>query len=305
MHDDVAAGTRLRLFEEQRPRLMGICYRILGSVADAEDVVQEAWLRWTNVDSDGIDSTQAYLTTITTRLALDRLRRAKAQREVYTGSWLPEPVVADPGDRAGDPAAVAELADSLSMALLVVLETLSPLERAAFVLREVFQRPYPEVAAVLGRSEAAVRQLVHRAQGRVEAGHARYEADRATHARLVRRFLAACESADVGELMEILAPDVVIVSDGGGVAQAPRRPVHGRDNVARLLAGFSRRVPPGTAFSLELFNGTLGIVARTATGDPISAMALTTIGDQVQSMHLVANPAKLWLLASGREVDLL
>jgi RNA polymerase sigma-70 factor (ECF subfamily) len=305
VHDDVVAGTRLRLFEEQRPRLTGICYRILGSVADAEDVVQEAWLRWTNVDPDGIDSTQAYLTTIATRLALDRLRRAKAQREVYTGSWLPEPVVADPGDQAGDPAAVAELADSLSMALLVVLETLSPLERAAFVLREVFRRPYPEVAAALGRSESAVRQLVHRAQGRVEAGHVRYAADRATHARLVRRFLAACESADVGELMEILAPDVMIISDGGGVAQAPRLPVHGRDNVARLLAGFSRRVPPGTVFCLELFNGTLGIVARTATGDPISAMALTTIGDQVQSMHLVANPAKLWPLASGREVDLL
>jgi RNA polymerase sigma-70 factor (ECF subfamily) len=200
--------------------------------------------------------------------------------------------VANEPDPALDPQAAAELADSLSMALLVVLETLSPLERAAFVLREVFDRPYSEVAATLGRSEAAVRQLVHRARGRVEDGHARYRADVATHAQVVSEFLAACRGADLDALMALLAPDVVIISDSGGVAQAPRRPVYGHDKVARLLVGIAGRVPEGLTLGLEYFNGALGIVAR-AGGAPISAMAVTVAEGRVQSLQLIANPEKL------------
>jgi len=287
------------VFETLRPRLLGVAYRILGSVADAEDVLQEAWMRWSRTDASTVANPEAYLVTVVGRRATDLLRAAKRRRESYTGPWLPEPVGNEP-DPALDPAAAAELADSLSMALLVVLETLSPLERAAFVLREVFDRPYPEVAATLGRSEQAVRQLVHRARGRVDDGHARFRADVATHAQVVSRFLAACQGADLETLLAVLAPDVVIISDGGGQAQAPRRPVAGRDKVARLLMGFNGRAPEGLTFGLEYFNGALGIVAR-VDGAPVAAMAVAVAGGTVQSLQLIANPEKLAFL---RGVDL-
>ena len=287
------------VFEALRPRLLGVAYRILGSMADAEDVLQDAWMRWSRTDAGGVANPEAYLVTVVGRRATDFLRAAKRRRETYTGPWLPEPVANEP-DPALDPAAAAELADSLSMALLVVLETLSPLERAAFVLREVFDRPYPEVAATLGRSEQAVRQLVHRARGRVDDGHARFRADVATHAQVVSRFLAACQGADLETLLAVLAPDVVIISDGGGQAQAPRRPVAGRDKVARLLMGFNGRAPEGLTFGLEYFNGALGIVAR-VDGAPIAAMAVAVAGGTVQSLQLIANPEKLAFL---RGVDL-
>jgi len=287
------------VFETLRPRLLGVAYRILGSVADAEDVLQEAWMRWSRTDAITGANPEAYLGTVVGRRATDHLRAAKRRRESYTGPWLPEPVGNEP-DPALDPAAAAELADSLSMALLVVLETLSPLERAAFVLREVFDRPYPEVAATLGRSEQAVRQLVHRARGRVDDGHARVRADGATHAQVVSRFLAACQGADLETLLAVLAPDVVIISDGGGQAQAPRRPVAGRDKVARLLMGFNGRAPEGLTFGPEYFNGALGIVAR-VDGAPVAAMAVAVAGGTVQSLQLIANPEKLAFL---RGVDL-
>src|SRR5689334_10506290 len=240
------------VFETLRPRLLGVAYRILGSVADAEDVLQEAWMRWSCTDASTVANPEAYLVTVVGRRATDHLRAAKRRRESYTGPWLPEPVGNEP-DPALDPAAAAELADSLSMALLVVLETLSPLERAAFVLREMFDRPYPEVAATLGRSEQAVRQLVHRARGRVEEGHARFRADVATHAQVVSRFLAACRGADLDALLAVLAPDVVIISDSGGQAQ---------------------------------------IVGR-VDGIPIAAMAVTVAEGSVQSLQLIVNPEKL------------
>jgi len=287
------------VFETLRPRLLGVAYRILGSVADAEDVLQEAWMRWSRTDASTVANPEAYLVTVVGRRATDLLRAAKRRRESYTGPWLPEPVGNEP-DPALDPAAAAELADSLSMALLVVLETLSPLERAACVLREVFDRPCPEVAATLGRSEQAVRQLVHRARGRVDDGHARFRADVATHAQVVSRFLAACQGADLETLLAVLAPDVVIISDGGGQAQAPRRPVAGRDKVARLLMGFNGRAPEGLTFGLEYFNGALGIVAR-VDGAPVAAMAVAVAGGTVQSLQLIANPEKLAFL---RGVDL-
>ena len=216
---DGPAYEREQVFHQMRPRLLGVAYRILGSVVDAEDVLQDAWLRWDRVDLDGVDNPEAYLTTVVGRVALDHLRRAKVRREAYVGAWLPEPV-SNLSQPEQDPEAAVELADSLSMALLVVLETLSPLERAAFVLREIFDRPYPEVAAALGRSESAVRQLVHRSRDRVDEGHARYRADLATHSRVVEEFLTACRTAEVDDLMALLAPDVVMISDGGGQTRA-------------------------------------------------------------------------------------
>jgi RNA polymerase sigma-70 factor, ECF subfamily len=274
-------------FAEQRRRLMGVSYRILGSIADAEDVVQDAWLRWSATDTTKVENPEAFLTTVVTRLSLDRLRALKARREVYSGPWLPEPVAADLG-----PEAATELADSLSLALLVVLETLSPLERAAFVLREVFAEPYDVVAEILGRDEAAVRQLVHRARQHVDAGGARYRADRATHNEVVERFLAACENADLDALLAVLAPDVVMVSDAGGVGRAPVRPIIGEDRVGRFLIGVTTKVVPGTTVGLEVFNGQLGLVAR-LDGRAITALAFRVSEQQVRTLHVLANPEKL------------
>ena len=293
-------SSAIAVFESHRPHLMGVAYRILGSVTDSEDVLQEAWLRWSRTDRTVVSNSEAFLTTTVGRLSLDHLRRAKARRETYTGPWLPEPVAQEP-DPQLDPAAAAELADSLSMALLVVLETLSPLERAAFVLREVFDRPYPEVSRALDRSETAVRQLVHRAKDHVDAGHARYQADLQTHTQVVDRFVKACENADVEALMEILAPDVVMISDGGGLARAPRRPTHGRDKVARLLATFAPGAPEGTAYSIEHFNGAPGLVAR-VDGVAIAAMAMSVAEGCIQSLQLVANPQKLVFMETQPEL---
>jgi RNA polymerase sigma-70 factor, ECF subfamily len=274
-------------FEEQRRRLVGISYRILGSFVEADDVVQDAWLRWSATDVATVRNPAAFLTTVVTRLSLDRLRTLKARREVYAGPWLPEPVAAD-----ADPETAAELADSLSMALLVVLETLSPLERAAFVLREVFSEPYAVVAEVIGRDEAAVRQLVHRARQHVDAGAARYRADRATHDEVVSRFLAACQTADLDALLAVLAPDVLLVSDAGGVGKAPPRPIAGEEKVARFLIAVTTKVEPGTTVGLEVFNGQLGLVAR-LNGRATTALAFAVAEQQVQTMHLLANPEKL------------
>ncbi len=282
------------VFEALRPRLMGVAYRILGSVTDAEDVLQDAWMRWSRTDADRVDNPEAYLVTVVGRRATDQLRQAKRRRESYTGPWLPEPVTNE-RDPALDPEAAAELADSLSMALLVVLETLSPLERAAFVLREVFDRPYPEVAATLGRSEQAVRQLVHRARGRVDDGHARYQADVATHAHVVQR---------VPRRLPGRGPRSA--DDAVGARrrhhQRQRRPGPGAaaagvrgDKVARLLVGIAGRLPEGLTFALEYFNGALGIVARVG-GVPVSAMAVTAADGTVQSLQLIANPEKLAFL---------
>ena len=284
-------------FEDQRRRLLGISYRILGSYADAEDVVQEAWLRWSATDTARVENPAAFLTTVVTRLSLDRLRTLKARREVYSGPWLPEPVAAD-----ADPEAAVELADSLSLALLVMLETLSPLERAAFVLREVFSEPYAVVAEILGREEPAVRQLVHRARQHIDAGGARYRADRATHNEVVERFLAACATADLDALLAVLAPDVLLVSDAGGVGKAPVRPITGEDKVGRFLIGVTTKVVPGTTVGLEVFNGQLGLVAR-LDGRAITALAFAVTGDQVQTMHLMANPEKLVALDAPIPLD--
>jgi RNA polymerase sigma-70 factor (TIGR02957 family) len=290
-----------RRFDGYRGLLFSVAYRILGSVSDAEDAVQEAWLRWSNLDHSEINDPRAFLVRVTTRLAIDRLRRAKARRESYVGPWLPEPILT-----GRDVAEDVALAESVSMAMLVVLETLSPLERAAFVLREAFGMPYAEIADVLGRKEEAVRQLARRARGHVQERRLRYEADETEQRRVTERFLEAATGGDLDALMGVLAPGVTLVADGGGRALAPRRPVRGAEKVARFLiavateeksARFLRSIGIETGAAdfrvhMASVNGGPGVVI-TSQGRPVSALLLDVAGGAVQIIHLVANPEKL------------
>jgi RNA polymerase sigma-70 factor (ECF subfamily) len=274
-------------FAEHRPVLIGAAYRVVGSVSDAEDVVQEAWLRWSAVEHDDIRDVRAYLIRITTRLALNRLREQKARREQYVGPWLPEPLATDDDD----PAAAVELADSVSMAMLVVLETLSPLERATFVLREVFDLPYDEIAETLGRSEAAVRQLAHRARGHVHARQPRHHVDKARHDELTMRFMQAAGSGDFDQVVALLAPDAVLISDGGGKKRAALRPIEGAEKIARWLFAVIAENP-----TFEIRMGTLnGEVAYIAyDGDvPDTVAFLETSDGRISELYLIRNPDKL------------
>ena len=284
--------------------LVGVAYRILGSVADAEDVVQEAWLRWSGVDTAEVADPRAYLIRVTSRLAIDRLRRVRARREEYVGPWLPEPLSTGP-----DAAAQAELADSVELALLVVLETLSPLERAVFVLREAFGLPYAEIAAAVGRSEPAVRQLARRAREHVRARRARFAVDRAQRRRVTERFLGAAVSGDVDGLVALLAPDVALVGDGGGKAPAPLRVIRGAAKVARFLLAITQPertrkqlallgLPESTEITVEIaeVNGGPAIVGR-AAGVPVVVISLVVADGLVSTVYLIANPEKLAPLA--------
>ena len=298
------SGERLfdagRVFDEHRGLLVSVAYRILGSVSDAEDAVQEAWLRWSGVDHSEIADPRAFLMRVTTRLAIDRLRRAKARRESYVGPWLPEPILT-----RQDAAEDAAMAESVSMAMLVVLETLSPLERAVFVLREAFGMPHAEIADVLGRKEEAVRQLARRARDHVRERRSRFDADQTEQRRVTERFLEATSTGDLEALMEVLSPGVTLVADGGGKALAPRRPVRGADKVARFLVTVAREErmarflesvgsepAPDLRIHLAQVNGSPGIVA-TSGGRPITALVLDVADGLVQTVHLVANPEKL------------
>ena len=286
MTDQDAAET----FEEHRSTLIGAAYRILGSRSDAEDVVQEAWIRWSGVEHDTIDQPRAFLLTVTTRLALNRLRQLATRKETYVGPWLPEPVATDP---RGDGEAAAQLADEVSMAMLIVLESLSPLERAAFVLTEVFGMSAPEVAEALDRSPAAVRQLVHRARSHVEARQPRHVVDEDRHREITERFIAAASGGDITSLMEVLSPEVVLVTDGGGIKQAALRPIHGADRVLRWLAGvFDKPESETIEFELRPVNGELAIVASNPDG--IDGVIFVTVeDDRITALHGIRNPEKL------------
>ena len=275
-------------FAAERPLLLSVAYRLLGSVADAEDVVQEAYVRWQSVDHDKLDSQGAYLTTVVTRLSLDVLKSARVRREVYVGPWLPEPL---PSPAAG-PAELAELADSLSMAFLVVLETLSPLERAAFVLHDVFQYGYADVASAVGREEAACRQLVSRARRHIAARRPRYTARVAATAELTERFRDACTSGDIDSLLELLADDAVLLSDGGGAVTAARLPVVGAEKVATFLTRVFGRGNGGRVAGIEPLNGAPAIVMR-VDGEASSAICLDVDGNRIVNVHIVRNPEKL------------
>ncbi len=283
MYDELA-----REFNEHRAVLVGAAYRVVGTVADAEDVVQEAWLRWAAADRGEIRDVRAYLITITTRLALNRLRQQKTRRESYVGPWLPEPVASDP-----DPAEAAEVADSVSMAMLVVLETLSPLERAVFVMRDVFDLPFGEIATALDRSEAAVRQLAHRARSHVHARRPRQPVEPGQQAELTMRFLQAAGDGDLDGLMSMLAPDVVLVSDGGGKRRAALRPLHGPDNVARWLLGILARTDtPELEIRLLVVNGERALVGY--DGDEPDIVGFVESDETgITEVYLVRNPDKL------------
>ncbi|MGX5656350.1 RNA polymerase sigma factor SigJ [Geodermatophilus nigrescens] len=294
-------------FDAARRLLFGVAYQMLGSVADAEDTVQDAWLRWSAADRGDVADPRAWLVRTTTRLALDRLTSARARRETYVGPWLPEPLLtgaALPSTGSAttgpDPADEVALGEQVSLALLVVLETLSPAERAVFVLREVFGLPAAEVAAALGRSEAAVRQLAHRAREHVEARRPRFDADRRAHREVTERFLAACLGGDVGALLAALAPGAVLVTDGGGRSKAALRPITGADKVARFLAAVASggAALPGLRTELADVNGLPSVAAWTDDG-PFVAVSLGVADGLVQQVLVVLNPDKLSGLGAG------
>jgi RNA polymerase sigma-70 factor (ECF subfamily) len=291
MPDDPTPGGDV--FEEHRTLLFAVAYRMLGSVAAAEDTLQEAWLRWSRVDRSTVTEPRAYLVTLTTRAAVDRLRREKVAREVYVGTWLPEPLLTAP-----DVAEDAALADSVSMAMLVVLETLSPLERSVFVLREAFGFDHVEIARVLDRSEESVRQLAHRARRHVQARRPRFESDRQVRRQATERFREAAVGGDLNALMEVLAPDVALWSDGGGKVRAPRRPIEGAEKVARFFAAVAEDVPPGSETRLVEVNGGPAVLVHVG-GVPIAVATIDVDhdGHGISAIHLIANPDKLAALA--------
>ncbi|MER5203284.1 RNA polymerase sigma-70 factor [Streptomyces sp. NPDC002825] len=287
-----STDTLTELFEEHRPMLLGVAYRMLGRTADAEDVVQEAWLRWTASDRDAVREPRAFLVRITTRLAVDRLRQAQARREAYVGPWLPEPLVTGFGPAAPDSAERAMLADSVSLAVLVVLESLSPLERAVFVLREAFGFPYGEIAAALDRSEAAVRQLAGRARRHVDEGRPRYDVDPAERRDLTERFLSAAAGGDLGELLAILAPDVRLVGDSGGKSKAPLRIIESADKVGRFLFAVAQDFAVGYELRFLELNGAPGLLVL-VDGRPDTVFQIESRDGLVQCVHIIRNPDKL------------
>ena len=281
------------LFERERPRLKGLAYRMLGSVADAEDVVQDAWLRWSRIAPETIAEPRAWLVRVTTRLCIDRLRAAKARREDYVGPWLPEPFV-EAEDPSPSPAAALERADDLTVAFLLALERLSPLERAVFVLHDVFSTDYGEIAGMLGKSEAACRQLAARARGHIEAARPRYRIEAAQAQRLAAEFLAAIESDDAARLGAMLAEEAVLVSDGGGKAIAALRPILGRDAVARFLVGVSRKLAERGPIETRVMrvNGQPGLIVRAVNGLTSFAVEPDEEG-RIAAIYVVRNPDKL------------
>jgi RNA polymerase sigma-70 factor (ECF subfamily) len=282
--------TKAEEFDELRPLLLGIAYRILGSVSEAEDAVQETWLRYDAVPTQPT-STRAYLSSAVARISIDVLRSARRRREEYLGPWFPEPLLSDPYE---DPERSAELADSVSLAALLLLERLSPLERAAFVLRDVFGFGFPEVAAAVGRSEAACRQLVVRARRHMAAGRPRFEADRQQRAELASRFFTALREGEVDGLRELLAPGVQMIWDSGGKAPQWARPVIGPDKVARALAA---TVPPffriGVTLEPHQVNGQPGAIFWDRDHRVLSSLTLDILGGQIQAIRSVINPDKL------------
>ncbi|MFE7210554.1 RNA polymerase sigma-70 factor [Streptomyces sp. NPDC057611] len=284
------SGTEV--FEEHRPVLMGVAYRMLGRVADAEDVLQEAWLRWSTADRDAVREPRGYLVRVTTRLAIDRLRRIQARGESYVGPLLPEPLVTDLAGTVPDAAERAVLADSVSLAVLVVLETLSPLERAVFVLREAFGYPYAEIAALLDRGEPAVRQLAGRARRHVGERRPRYEVDPVHRRDLTERFLAAAAGGDLDGLMSLLAPDARLVGDSGGKARAPLWVLESADKVGRFLVGVAHRgIPDPSVRFLEVNGGPAVLIL--SGGKPDSVFQLDVADGRVQAVYIVRNPDKL------------
>ena len=287
-----ATDTPAEQFEPHRAHLFGVAYRLLGEVASAEDAVQEAFLRFQNAPED-LREPRAWLTTVVTRLCLDELRSARARREVYVGPWLPEPLVTAAGDLALDPAQRVEDVESLSMAMLVVLESLSPLERAVFVLREVFGYDYAELARMLDKTEAAVRQLAHRARQHVQARRPRFDHDEDRQRAAVEQFLVATLTGDLKGLMAAIAEDAVLFSDGGGLVQAARKPIFGPDRIARFFLGLAAKyMSPAHRAEVATVNGSVGLLLW--NGENLdSVIGFDVLDGKVVRVHAVRNPEKL------------
>lgn len=284
------------LFEAHRSLLTGVAYRMLGRAADAEDVVQEAWLRWSAEDRSDVREPRAFLVRITTNLAIDRLRHVQSRRESYVGPWLPEPIVTDFGPAVPDTAERALLSDSVSLALLVVLESLSPLERAVFVLREAFGFPFAEIAATLDRSEAAVRQLAGRARRHVDEGRPRYDVDPVQRRDLTERFLTAAAGGDLEGLLALLAPDVRLVGDSGGKSKAPLRIMETADKIGRFLLAVSQGAEDAFAFRYAEVNGGPALIAL--VDGKVDAVFQVDVRDgRIACVYILRNPDKLRGLA--------
>lgn len=271
-------------FVAHRSLLFTVAYEMLGSAADAEDVVQETWLRWADVDQEQVRDPRAYLVRTVTRQSLNRLRSLSRRREDYIGEWLPEPLLTTP-DVADD----VELAESVSIAMLTVLETLGPVERAVFVLHEVFETPYPEIAEAMGKTPAAVRQIAHRAREHVGARRPRMQVDRAQQEAVVEKFLVAVSTGDVQALVDVLAPDVVVVADGGGIATAARKPIVGARRVAAFLS--KAATLPDFVTTTTWLNGMPGI--RIDVGGEATAVSVVVEDGRITRVYAIRNPYKL------------
>lgn len=278
-------------FTTLRPRLFGIAYRMLGVRADAEDVLQDAWLRWSRTDASVLQSAEAWLVTVVTRLSIDRLRALKAEREAYVGWWLPEPLV-EPHHDAHTPESAAELAGELSVAFLYVLERLGPEERAAFLLRQVFDYDYAEVAAQLGKTEAACRQMVHRASERVQQARTRFEVPRTVHHQLLQRFMQAAHSGDRSAIEALLSDEAQLIGDGGGKVQSFPKPLVGAFRIANLYWALFRRLGAQVVYRPVLINGEPGLL-RYLDGRLESAQAFVTDGERIVAIYAIRNPDKL------------
>jgi RNA polymerase sigma-70 factor (ECF subfamily) len=293
-----------RRFEAHRPHLLGIAYRMLGEMAGAEDVVQEAWLRWQRTDETNIQDARAWLSAVTVRLALDALRRARARRETYVGPWLPEPLLPDDmrALSADAPAARAELASDLSLALLHVLERLSPEERAAFILHDAFDCDYRDIAAALEKTEEACRKLVSRARERVRADRPRHRATADQHRELIAKFSEAVLAQDRDRLTSLFAPDVVFYSDGGGRVPAALNPVFGADHVIRLVIGLARKGLTNPSVQASEINGQFALVIS-ESGSLHSVVTADVEDTRITAIYVIRNPEKLARLSKSVRRD--
>ena len=280
--DDVSAKS----FEAHRDHLESVAYRMVGTLSEARDLVQDAYLRWMDADYTKVDDPRAYLTTIVTRLCIDHLRSARVRREQYIGPWLPEPVAGEEPDRS------AELADSLSMAFLVVLEELNPVERAVFLLRDVFSYGYDEIASIIGKSPANCRKIASRARSRLSHRPSRFEARSEKQREMVERFMAAVDGEDLEGLLELLTDDVELYSDSGGKVKAARRPIYGSDAVSRFMVGIRRKAPEGLEVTVRDVNGAPGMVAY-VDGEIQSAWSFELQNGRIVRIFVVVNPDKL------------
>lgn len=279
----------VKIFDEYRSLLFSIAYNMLGSVMDAEDMVQETFLRWRHVDTADVQSPKSYLATTVTRLCMDHLRSARVRREKYVGPWLPEPLLAERATGTGDTIALAE---SLSMAFLVLLERLNPVERAVFLLRDVFDYDYAEIAGIVDKSEVNCRQIASRARRRVKAQRPRFDPSPEEQEELTIQFMQTCANGDMSGLVDLLGDEVTLWTDGGGKAVAALKPIHGARRVAQFVLGIIRKAPPNLVARRAWVNGQPGLIIY-AESRPINVLTLAVVEGRIHSIHIVANPEKL------------